>query len=205
MRVKSLVVNRTRSTGFLEEEMEAPLIPTPSEVWETSMVTEEMLEALVKRGLLKSKAEIGWRAAAGEAFPTELTDETVTFIAYIERGFGVPTGDFFRGLLHHYRIEAVNLAPNSITAIADFIHLCEAYMGIPAHMLLWRYFFELKKTGKNEVVGSLSFTLRRGMKEFYIDMDLPDNTPGWRQGWFYIDNHAPTLERTGAAPVAAPE
>ena len=108
----------------------------------------------------------------GEPFPTEQTGETVTFLAHIERGFGVPTGDFFRGLLHHY----------SIIFISDFIHMCEAYMGIPAHMLLWRYFFELKKTGKNDIIVSLSFTLRQGMKDCYIDMDLPDNTPGWRQG-----------------------
>jgi hypothetical protein len=60
----------------------------------------------------------------------EGTGETVVFLAHIERGFGVPAGDFLSGLLHFYRIELVHLAPNSITIIATFAHFCEAYLGI---------------------------------------------------------------------------
>jgi ABC-type spermidine/putrescine transport system permease subunit II len=78
---------------------------------------------------------------------------------HIERGFGVPVGDFLHGLLHFYRIELVHLVPNSIT-IATFIHLCEAYLGIAPHFHLWRHFFELKKMVKGVVVGSVSFMLR---------------------------------------------
>jgi hypothetical protein len=64
---------------------------------------------------------------AGEEFPTEGTGETIIFLSHIERGFGVPVGDFLRGFLHFYRIELVHLAPNSITNISTFIRLCEAY------------------------------------------------------------------------------
>jgi hypothetical protein len=71
-----------------------------------------------------------WRPATGEAFSTEGTGETVVFLAHIERGFGVPVGDFLHGLLHFYCIELVHLVPNSITIIATFIHLCEAYLGM---------------------------------------------------------------------------
>jgi hypothetical protein len=40
------------------------------------------------------------------------------------------------------------------------------------------------------------------MKSEYIDLTLPDNTSGWKQGWFYLDNIVPTLrERTERAPV----
>jgi hypothetical protein len=145
-------------------------------------------------------------AGAGVAFPTEGTNETVVFLAHIERGFGVPAGDFLCGLLHFYRIELVHLAPNSITIIATFIHLCEAYLGITPHFHLWRHFFKLKKTGKGVVVGSVSFLLRRNMKPEYIDLALPDNTIGWKQGWFYLNNPAPALrERTGRIPVVGPK
>jgi hypothetical protein len=54
-------------------------------------------------------------------------------------------GDFLRGLLQFYRIELVHLAPNSITIIATFIHLCEAYLGITPYFHLWHHFFELRK------------------------------------------------------------
>jgi hypothetical protein len=57
-----------------------------------------------------------------------------------------------------------HLAPNSITIISTFIHLCEAYLGIVTHFCLRCHFFELKKTGKGAVVGSINFMLRRNMK-----------------------------------------
>jgi hypothetical protein len=72
-------------------------------------------------------AQVGWRPAAGEGFPTEGSGETVVFLAHIERGFGVLAGNFLRGLLHFYRNELAHLAPNSITIISNFVHLCEAY------------------------------------------------------------------------------
>jgi hypothetical protein len=117
-----------------------------------------------------------------------------------------PAGDFLHGLLHFYHIELVHLAPNSITIIATFIHLCEAYLGIVPHIHLWRHFFELKKTGKGVVVGSVSFMLCRDMKSEYIDLALPDNTFVWKQRWFYLDNPPPALrERTGQIPSPGPE
>jgi hypothetical protein len=125
---------------------------------------------------------------------------------HIECGFGVPAGDLLRGLLHFYRIELMHLAPNSITIISTFIHLCEAYLGITPHFHQWRHFFELKKTGKGAVVGSVGFMLRRNMKSKYIDLTLPNNTTSWKQGWFYLDNPTPVLkERTGRAVVPYPE
>jgi hypothetical protein len=69
--------------------------------------------------------------------------------------------------LQFYRIELVHLAPNSITIIATFIHLCEAFLGITPHFHLWRHFFELKKTDKGVVVGSINFMLHRNMKQEY--------------------------------------
>jgi hypothetical protein len=44
------------------------------------------------------------------------------------------------------------------------------------------------------------------MKSEYIDLALPNNTTGWKQGWFYLDNPAPALRsRTGRIPVVGPE
>jgi hypothetical protein len=44
------------------------------------------------------------------------------------------------------------------------------------------------------------------MKSEYIDLTLPDNTSGWQQGWFYLDNPVPSLrESMGRVPVPSPE
>jgi hypothetical protein len=134
----------------------------------------------------------------GRGVPDRGHRRDVVFIAHIEHGFGVPMGDFLRGLLLFYRIEFVHLAPNSITIITTCIHLCEAFLGITLHFHLWLHFFELKKTGKGVVVSSVSFMLLRNMKSEYIDLAIPHNTTGWKQGWFYLDNPAPMLKsRTG--------
>jgi hypothetical protein len=109
--------------------------------------------------------------------------------------------------MYYYRLELVHLVPNSITVVSTFIHFCEAYLGIPPHFTLWRYFFCVKSTGKRSgPVGAMMFNLRSGLKVEWIDTDLPDNTAGWRSEWFYIADQIPGLSRqTGHKPVKISE
>jgi hypothetical protein len=158
--------------------VEGASIPDPQAVWVRSTMTEAKIQALVDRDLLRPKAEVEWRAAAGEQFPSEDVKEQVVFASF-ECGFNLPAGDFFRGLLYYYGLELVHLVPNSITVVSTFIHFCEAYLGISPHFLLWRYFFCVKSTGKRSgPVGAVMFNLRSGLKAEWIDVDLPDNTAG---------------------------
>jgi hypothetical protein len=91
--------------------------------------------------------------------------------------------------------------------VSTFIHFGEVYLGIPPHFLLWRYFFCVKSTNKRSgPVGVVMFNLRFGLKEEWIDTDLPDNTTGWRSEWFYIADQIPGLPcRTGHRPVKISE
>jgi hypothetical protein len=82
----------------------------------------------VDRGLLRPKTEVEWRAAIGEEFSSEDIKEQVVFASFFERGFNLPAGDFFRGLLYYYRLELVHLVPDSITIVSTVIHFCEAYL-----------------------------------------------------------------------------
>jgi hypothetical protein len=116
--------------------VEAACIPDPRTTWVRSTMTEAKIQALVDRGLLRPKAEVEWRAAAGEEFLSEYVKEQVVFASFFECGFNLPAGDFFRGLLYYYRMELVHLVPNSVTIVSTFIHFCEAYLGIPPHFLL---------------------------------------------------------------------
>jgi hypothetical protein len=90
---------RSKSTSFEKGKMEKALVPDPCTVWEPSTVTKEQIQALADRGLLRPKTQVGWRPVMGEEFPTEGTGEAIVFLAHIERGFGVPVGDFMCGLL----------------------------------------------------------------------------------------------------------
>jgi hypothetical protein len=82
------------------------------------MMTKAKIQALVDRGLLRSKTEVEWRAATGEDFPSEDVKEQVIFTSFLECSFNLPAGDFFRGLLYYYRLELVRLVPNSITVVS---------------------------------------------------------------------------------------
>jgi hypothetical protein len=165
------------------------------------------VNTLVDRGVLRPKAEVEWRAAAGEEFPSEDVKEQVVFASFFERGFNLPAGDFFHGLLYYYKLELVHLVPNSVTVVSTFIHFCEAYLVIPPHFLLWRYFFCVKSTGKRPgPVGDVMCNLRSSLKAEWIDIDRPDNTVGWRSEWFYIADQIPGLpQRTGHKPVKISE
>jgi hypothetical protein len=182
---------------------ETASILNPQMAWVRSTMTEAKIQALVDRGLLRPKAEVEWKAATGELFPTEDVMDQVVFTSFFEHGFNLPVGYLFRGLLYYYKLELVHLVPNSITLVSTFIHLCEAYLGISPHFLLWRYLFCVNITSKRSgPVGAVMFCLRSGLKTEWIDTDLPDNTARWRSEWFYIVDQLPRLTRcTGQNPV----
>ena len=112
--------------------------------WASSDVTEENLKEMVAHGVLPAKEIIGWRPAYGEMFPTPDTHEVVVFSHFFYGGFSLPTSNFFRGILEFYGISLHHLNPNSIVHIANFIHACEAFLGIRPHFALFRCIFFLK-------------------------------------------------------------
>jgi hypothetical protein len=65
-------------------------IPDPRTVREPLTVTVAKIQVLMDRGLLRSKAEMEWKAPMGEAFPTEDDKEQVVFASFYERGFNIP-------------------------------------------------------------------------------------------------------------------
>jgi hypothetical protein len=102
MRLKTLCTIRSRESPSDKMVAEAASISDPQTAWVRSTLTEAKIQNLVTRGLLRPKEEVEWRAAAGEQFPSEDVKEKVVFASFFERGFNLPVGDFFRGLLYYY-------------------------------------------------------------------------------------------------------
>jgi hypothetical protein len=130
--------------------------PDPVDEFEPSSVDDAAVQKLEKAGLIPSQSLIGWRTAPGEDFPMPSQEEVVVYQKFFVAGLGLPTSDFFRGLLHYYGLELVHLNPNSILHISVFIHLCEAFLGIPPYFALFVHLFQLKpqpSSNKLKVVG----------------------------------------------------
>jgi len=132
--------------------------PTEIEGWRASKCSDFHLLGLVEEKLLQPRELIHWRNALGDVPPHEGDQETIVFKDYILRGFGIPSFDFFHGLLFHCGaypnllgkkgyvvvvvvvvllfhcgIQAHHLNPNSILYISIFVHLCKTFLGIEPH------------------------------------------------------------------------
>jgi hypothetical protein len=99
--------------------------------FEAFIANSKEVQTLAAIGLLQEKSFIQWKLVGNDSFPMPDADEVVVFHQFFLHGFGLPTSQFFRELLHYYQIELIHLNPNFIPHIAIFSHLCEAYLGIP--------------------------------------------------------------------------
>uniref|UniRef100_A0A0A8YQ62 Transposase (putative) gypsy type domain-containing protein n=1 Tax=Arundo donax TaxID=35708 RepID=A0A0A8YQ62_ARUDO len=98
----------------------------------------------------------------------------------------------FHGQLHYYFIGLTHLNPNSILQIALFIHLCEAYIGIPPHFNLFRYLFYCKpqlSAARIRVVRGAGIQLRDKRSDKYFNLPLKKSLKGWHEEWFYMYNY----------------
>jgi hypothetical protein len=109
----------------------------PAGAWVRSSVVERKLEELVHDDLLRpraSRSQLEWRVPSSDhREPTPLEGYVVSFIAFHERGLGMPPNWFMRALLHYYMVELHHLAPNSISQAAIFVAVCEGYLGMEPH------------------------------------------------------------------------
>jgi hypothetical protein len=177
----------------------------PTGVWTHSKCSLNDLNRLVSEGLLRDKNLVNWRPSYHEPFPMENVDEIITFYHFAERGLALPSCSFFRGLLYYYGLELHHLNPNSICHISIFIHFCEAFLGIELHWDLFRFLFRVRPqptSKKLSVVGGAGIQLRQQAGEKYLSYKFPSNIPGWKNHWFYTENHALQLpEKTNNPPV----
>jgi hypothetical protein len=116
------------------------------------------------------------------------------FSSFFQRRFGIPACDFFHELLDHYQIELVHLNPNSILHNVVFIHLCEAFFGIPHNCPLFKNYFFLKyqpSVANHKVIGGMG--LQTYPRASFLDLSFKTSLWGWHGMWFYCENYEPNL------------
>jgi hypothetical protein len=90
-------------------------------------------------GLISSSDSIKFPST--EQIPQPLSGYQVMFLAFLLCGLSLPAHEFLHVLLFVYSVQLHQLTPNSILHIACFVTLCESFLGIEPHFLLWRSIF----------------------------------------------------------------
>jgi hypothetical protein len=151
----------------------------PNQEWKKSKAKTEDLLALLNNGFLRENEVDMWRTAAGDPYPMEKSPyEIPMFTRFAERGLSLPASDFFNGLLGYYGIEYLNLNPNGIFHTSVFVHLCEAFLGIKPHWVLFQKLFRVKpqhSTNNPRVVEGAGIQMREDAIEQYLSYKLIDS------------------------------
>jgi hypothetical protein len=89
--------------------------------------------------------------------------------------------------------------------IACFITLCEAFLGIDPHWVLWKYLFCLRPSGSKGEISELGGAIISVRSESqYLDFKMTQSVQGWRQKWFYIKGQkSAKSDKYGLAPFDA--
>jgi hypothetical protein len=171
--------------------------------WVPSVFTQKDLNKARADGLVSDEDQVIFPST--ERIPKPRDGFWVMFFAFLLRGLSLPAHEFLRGLLFVYGVQLHQLTPNSILHIACFITLCESFLGIDPHFLLWRSLFWLRPSvslSKKPELGGACISVRAESQ--YLEFSMAASVQGWRTKWFYIkDRKSSTSDKYGIAPFDA--
>jgi hypothetical protein len=127
------------------------------------------------------------------------------FLAFLLRGLSFPAHEFLHGLLFVYGVQLHQLTPNSILHITCFVTLCESFLGIEPHWILWKFLFRLHPSvalSKKPELGGAVDSVRTEVH--YLEFNMAALLQGWRKKWFYIkDQKNSSSDQYDIAPFDA--
>jgi hypothetical protein len=134
------------------------------------------LKKAKREGFLPASVEIVFRST--EAIPSPPAGFRVMFLAFLLRGFSLPTHEFLRGLLFEYGVQLHQLAP---------------------------YLLRLRPTdSQGEILEHGGAIVSVRLESQYLDFKMPQSVQGWRHKWFYImDQKSAKSDKYGFAPFDA--
>jgi hypothetical protein len=171
--------------------------------WVPSDFTQKNPEKARADGLVSDDDQVTFPST--ERIPKPSSGFWVMFFSFLLRGLSLPTHEFLCGLLFMYGVQLHQLTPNSILHIACFITLCESFLGIEPHFLLWKYLFRLRPSvslTKKPELGGAVVSVRAESQ--YLEFSMAASVQGWRKKWLYIkDQKVSSSDQYGIAPFDA--
>jgi hypothetical protein len=141
-----------------------------------------------------------------ERFPKLPSGFRVMFLAFLLHGLSFPAHEFLRGLLFMCGVQLHQLTPNSILHIACFVTLCESFLGIKPHWLLWKFLFRLRPSvalSKKPELGGAVISVRAEAHIWNLPW-LPQYKVGGRSG-FTLKNRKSLPLTNMALPLLMPQ
>jgi hypothetical protein len=190
MRVKSLAhknqMGKSKTTN-------ASTSWVPSEFGQTNLTKAQ------KEGLIAEGDQVVFPST--ERIPKPPSGYWVMFLAFLLRGLSFPAHEFLRGLIFAYGVQLHQLTPNSILHIACFVTLCESFLGIEPHWILWKFLFRLcpsvALSKKPELGGAVVSVCA---EVHYLEFTMAASVQGWKKKWFYIkDQKNSSFDQYGIA------
>jgi hypothetical protein len=167
--------------------MRAKHLATKNAMAKSSSATNCVCSAITKKEVEKARAD-GFIAAqdsikfpSTERIPEPPSGYRVMFLAFLLHGFSLPAHEFLRGLLFVYGVQLHQLTPNSLLHIACFATLCESFLGIEPHFLLWRSIFQLRPNvalARKPELGGAVVSVRSEVQ--YFEFSMAASVQGWR-------------------------
>jgi hypothetical protein len=95
--------------------------------------------------------------------------------------------------------------PNSLLHVACLVTLCQAFLGINPHWVLWKSLFRLRPNATKDEIHNLGGAIMSvRSKSQYLAFEMAESVQGWRQKWFYIkDGKSSEADEYGLAPFDA--
>jgi hypothetical protein len=138
-----------------------------------------------------------------ERIPKPPSGYRVMFLAFLLRGLSLPSHEFLHGLLFFYGVQLHQLTSNSVLHIACFITLCESFLGVDPHWILWKFLFCLRPSvslSKNPELGGVVVSVCA--EAHYLEFNMAASVQGWKKKWFYIkDQKTASSDKFGIAPL----
>jgi hypothetical protein len=171
--------------------------------WVPSDFKQKDLDKAQADGLISDDDQVIFPST--ERIPKPPSGFRVMFLAFLLHGLSLPAHEFLRGLLFVYGVQLHQLTPNSVLHIACFITLCESFLGIEPHFLLWKFLFRLHPSvalSKKPELGGAVVSIRAESQ--YLEFSMAALVQGWRKKWFYIkDRKVSSSDQYGIAPFDA--
>jgi hypothetical protein len=167
-------------TRVQKNKMGKTNVANASTSWVPSEFKQTDLDKALADGLIADGDQVIFPST--EHVPKPQSGYQVMFLTFLLCGLSLPAHEFLRGLLFMYGVQLHQLTPNSILHIACFITLCESFLGIEPHFLLWKYLFWLRRSvslsKKPELGGAIIFVRAESQ---YLEFSMAALVQGWRK------------------------